>query len=141
MESALLLPWISVVERLLITATVTWLLPRSHPTSTSMGFPLNRLIKKEKKKPQQRYFTKKLYLHHNTNRGICASHPDRPRASVRAASSLLGLGPMEAPPSQPAVRSNFKCAVVWTTRRGDAAQKERPWADGVGTHAEGWVGI
>lgn len=49
MESALLLPWISVVERLLITATVTWLLPRSHPTSTSMGFPLNRLIKKEKK--------------------------------------------------------------------------------------------
>lgn len=48
---------------------------------------------------------------------------------------------MQAPPSQPAVRSNFKRAMVQTTRCGDVAQKGRPSADGVGTHTEGWVGI
>ena len=48
---------------------------------------------------------------------------------------------MQAPPSQPAVRSNFKRAMVWTTRWGDVAQKESPSADGVGTHTEGWAGI
>ena len=35
-------------------------MPHSHPPSTSMGFPLNRLTLKKKLK--QRYFTRKLYV-------------------------------------------------------------------------------